>query len=228
MTPAFQYPFAFEIRKEFLFDNFIDTGANAVLLHFLRHFGQGNERFCYLRGVPASGKTHLLQALCQSGDNAVYLPLRQLSAHGPATLEGLESVDLLLVDDLQVVAGDESWEQALFRLFNAVHAGRGRLSLAAAEGPLQLPLQLADLRSRLQLCVQFEVHEPDDAGKLAVLRQQAAQRGLELREEVGAYILQRSGRDLHALIAVLEQLDTMSLSEQRRLTIPFVKAALHW
>lgn len=228
MKPAFQYPFAFEIRKELLFSNFIDHGANAVLLHFLQQFAGGPERLCYLHGGPASGKTHLLQALCQHSENAVYLPLAQLQAYGPATLDGLETLDLLLLDDLQMVAGNAAWEQALFRLFNAVHAGNGRLCFAADCGPLQLPLQLADLRSRLQLCVQFELKELDDAGKLALLRQQAAQRGMELKEEVAQYILQRSGRNLQELVAVVATLDTLSLSEQRRLTIPFVKAALGW
>jgi DnaA family protein len=226
--PAFQYPFAFEIRKELLFGNFLDHGANAAALHFLRHFAEGPERLCYLSGRSGSGKTHLLQALCQQADNALYLPLQQLLAHGPGLLDGLESVDLLLLDDLQVLAGKAEWEQALFRLFNALHAGSGKLCIAAAAGPLQLPLLLPDLRSRLQLCIRFELQEPDDAGKLEVLCQQAAQRGMELKEEVAQFILLRSGRNLHELGAVLERLDTLSLSEQRRLTIPFVKAALHW
>lgn len=225
---AFQYPFAFGIRKELLFSNFIDHGSNAAALHFLRHFVVARERLCFLSGRPGSGKTHLLQALCQQAGNALYLPLQQLREHGPAMLDGLESVELLLLDDLQEVAGNMDWEQALFRLFNAVHAGSGRLCVAADAGPLQLPLQLPDLRSRLQLCVRFELQEPDDAGKVEVLRQQAGQRGMELKEEVAQFILLRSGRNLHELGAVLAQLDTLSLSEQRRLTIPFVKAALHW
>ena len=225
---VFQYPFEFTLRKEVLFANFVSMEVNAVLLHFLRSFTTSSERLCFLHGTAGSGKTHLLQALCQHSEHAVYLPLQQLLPDGPATLDGLESLDLLVLDDVQVLAGHTAWEHRLFELFNAVHAGSGRLCLAADLPAAQLPLQLADLRSRLQLCVPFEVKQLDDAGKAQVLRQSAAQRGLELREEVAHYILQHSTRGMTELMAVLDQLDRLSLAEQRRLTLPFVKACMEW
>lgn len=234
MTTSFQYPFDFAIREELLFSNFVATTANAPLLHFLQHgFGAG-ERLAYLWGVPGSGKTHLLQALCQMqalcqhSEHAVYLPLKQLLEYGPATLDGLESLEMLVLDDLHVVAGLGEWEDRLFQLFNAVHAGRGRLCIAAEQAPALLPLQLADLRSRLQLCVQFDVQELDDAGKARALQMNAELRGLELRDDVVHFMLLRSSRNMHDLIDILDRLDTLSLAEQRRLTIPFVKASLGW
>jgi len=102
------------------------------------------------------------------------------------------------------------------------------LLFAADASVAQLALGLPDLRSRLQLCVQFEIHELDDAGKAQALKENAQQRGLELKDDVAQYILQRSERNLHDLIAVLDCLDTLSLAEQRRITIPFVKAAMQW
>jgi DnaA family protein len=116
----------------------------------------------------------------------------------------------------------------LFELFNAVHGGSGHLCLAAANGAAQLPLQLADLRSRLQLCVAFDAHELDDAGKAEALRQNAAQRGMELKEDAAHYILLHAARGMHALMNVLDVLDRQSLAEQRRLTLPFIKASMNW
>lgn len=228
MTAGFQYPFDFAIREELLFSNFVATPANAPLLHFLQHSCGADERLAFLWGSFGSGKTHLLQALCQHSEHAVYLPLKQLVEYGPATLDGLESLDMLVLDDLQVVAGKPEWEDRLFQLFNAIHAGTGCLCIAAEQAPAQLPLKLADLRSRLQLCVQFEVQELDDAGKATVLQMNAELRGLELREEVVHFMLLRSSRNLHDLLAVLDRLDKLSLAEQRRLTIPFVKSSLGW
>lgn len=225
---AFQYPFAFALRKEVLFSNFFCVPDNLPLLHFLQGFTSASERLCLLHGVAGSGKTHLLQALCHHVEHAVYLPLRDLLDYGPATLDGLDSFPLLVIDDVQVLAGNPAWEERLFELFNAVHAGTGRLCIAADRPAAQLPLQLADLRSRLQLCVPFEVHELDDAGKAAVLRQNAAQRGLELREDAAHYILQHSARDMQALLDVLDVLDRLSLAEQRRLTLPFIKSCMNW
>jgi DnaA family protein len=225
---AFQYPFEFALRTEVLFSNFLCMPQNAPLLHFLQGFTTASERLCLLHGVASSGKTHLLQALCHHVEHAVYLPLKQLLSYGPATLEGLETFPLLVIDDVQVIAGDTAWEDRLFELFNAVHAGTGHLCLAADRPAAQLPLKLADLRSRLQLCVPFDVHELDDAGKAEVLRQNAAARGLELREDAAQYILQHSTRDMAQLLAVLDKLDRQSLAEQRRLTLPFIKACMEW
>lgn len=227
MARAYQYPFDFAYRQEFRFDDFL-AADNTQLLQFLRGFVTAPERLCFLHGTVGSGKTHLLQALCQQSASAVYLPLAQLLSYGPDTLDGLDMLDLLVVDDLQVVAGHSDWEQRLFALFNAVQAGGNHLCLAADQPPATLPLQLADLRSRLQLCLVFDVHELDDTGKLTLLRRAAARRGLELKDEVGRYILQRSARDLHSLLALLDHLDTHSLAEQRRLTQPFVKQCLGW
>lgn len=225
---AFQYPFAFTLRTEVLFDNFLCREANAPLLHFLRGFAASSERLCYVHGAAGTGKTHLLQALCHQEEQAVYLPLKQLREFGPATLDGLDAFPLLVIDDLHVVAGNSEWEQRLFALFNAVHGGSGRLCFAADAPAAQLPLQLADLRSRLQLCVAFEVKELDDAGKAEVLRRHAAQRGLELRDEAAHYILQHSARGMQALLDVLDVLDRQSLAEQRRLTLPFIRNCMNW
>jgi DnaA family protein len=225
---AFQYPFEFALRNEVLFSNFVWTAANAPLEHFLLHFTASSERLCLLHGAPGSGKTHLLQALCQHSEIGVYLPLRQLLPFGASVLEGLDTFPLLVIDDVHVLAGNREWELRLFELFNAVYAGTGRMCLAADRPAAQLPLQLADLRSRLQLCVPFEVQDLDDASKMDVLRQNAARRGLELKEDVAQYILLHSARGMHELMLVLDKLDRQSLAEQRRLTLPFVKACMQW
>jgi DnaA family protein len=228
MTSSFQYPFDFAIQTELLFSNYFPAPANRALLHYLRNFAQGSERLCYLWGNTGSGKTHLLQALCQDSDKAVYIPLRQMLAYGSHTLDGLETLDTIVLDDLQVVAGNKEWEEKLLELFNAVQAAQGHLCFAATNQPTQLPLRLADLRSRLQLCVSFEVSENDDATKAAIIRSRAQQRGIELKEDVMQYIMLRNSRNLHDLMAILDKLDTLSLAEQRRVTIPFVREIMGW
>jgi DnaA family protein len=228
MGSSFQLPFAFSFREELNFPSFRATPANAVLLQYLQGFGQGQDQFCFLWGLAGSGKSHLLQALCHDSPDAVYLPLAQLLAHGPHCLEGLDTFRFLVFDDVQVLAGQLEWQERLFQLFNALHAQGGHICLAADRNPAALPLALADLRSRLQLSVVFEVQPLDEAGRLEVLLQRAHQRGIELKDDVAAYIMARSPRGMLDLLSVLDRLDMLSLAEKRRVTIPFIRSIFAW
>ena len=76
-----------------VFESFLASG-NESLVAMLRELAQGGEGAgCYLWGAPATGKTHLLQAVCdEAGDESVYLPLGMFADASPEMLEGLVSV----------------------------------------------------------------------------------------------------------------------------------------
>ena len=182
---------------------------------------------CWLWGAAASGKTHLLQAVCdQAGDRSVYMPLSAFADVGPAILEGLASRDLVCIDDIESVAADADWERALFGLCNQVVDAGGQLIVAAAMAPRKCPIQLPDLKSRLSKLPVFHVHELDDEQRVAALQLRATHRGLELPGKTARYLLQRSRRDMASLYELLDQLDLESLRAKRRLTVPFVRDVL--
>ncbi len=211
------------LRDSATFANFL-VGGNAAPLHALQ---QGEEPFIYLWGGQGSGRSHLLQAACHAeaarGGSPAYLPFTELLRTGTGLLEGLEQMSLVCLDDLQAVAGDRTWEEALFHLYNRVRDTGGRLLAAADASPAALGILLPDFGSRLAWGPVFQLQSLDDAGKLAALQLRARARGMELSEEVGAYLLRRCPRDMHALFELLERLDQASLAAQRRLTIPFVR-----
>lgn len=221
-----QIPLNLRLRAEATFDNFVATG-NESLLHTL---GEPDERYIYLWGEDACGKTHLLQALCQRAwqqpMTAAYIPLQDDEISDPDILLGLESLDLICIDDLHIIAGRADWETALFHLFNRVRERDSRLVISARQAPNGTGLQLADLVSRLNWGVVFQVMALQDRDKMAVLQLRAGQLGLELSREVAEYMLKRSPRDMASLFGLLNTLDTASLAEQRRLTIPFVRQYL--
>ena len=90
-----------------------------------------------------------------------------------------------------------------------------------------MPVQLEDLRSRLQWGVTYQVQLLNDEEKQEALQRRARARGMELNDEVAYYILQRLPRDMNELFNQLQRLDHASLAEQRKLTIPFVKKILN-
>ena len=229
MTPAAnQLPFSFAFASEARFSSFCCEAANAPLLHHLQQTTVAAGQFTWLWGGAGCGKTHLLQAYCHANPDAIYLPLQKLLAYEPASLGSLLHSSLLVLDDVELLAGKREWEEQLFMLCQHLLVSGGRLVCAAQSPPAQLPFVLADLQSRLQLALVYEVHELSDAGKATVLTERAKQRGIELKEEVVNFILARNQRNLHDLMAVLDQLDRQALAEQRKLTIPFIKACLGW
>ena len=92
--------------------------------------------------------------------------------------------------------------------------------------PRQIDWQLDDWRSRAAACVVYQVKELDEAGRAEALKLRAEQRGLKLPDETLDYLMKRMPRDLRSLLEILDELDEASLAAQRRLTIPFIRAAL--
>jgi DnaA family protein len=155
-----------------------------------------------------------------------YLPLGEAACLKPEVLEGIENFDLVCLDDVEAVAGNRAWEEAVQHGFNRLrHAGR-HLIVTSSRSPQQLPIVLPDLKSRLNWGVALHLQSLDDADKLAALTSRARRAGLELPAAVGRFLLARCPRDLPSLWALLDRLDRDSLAAQRPLTIPFVKTLL--
>ena len=137
-------------------------------------------------------------------------------------------MNLVCLDDIQVVLGQPDWEAALFDFYNRAREARCSLLLAGNAAPRRLPVDLPHLRSRLSWGVVFQLGQADDEEKAKILAFRAGRRGLALSPEVATYIVHRAPRRMDELLGVLDHLDRLSLAEQRPLSIPFVKTALHW
>ncbi len=228
------------LRDDATLENFY-SHHNDLAVQAVERIAQGSdgaagdavaEPFVYLWGEPGAGCSHLLQAACHRAGlhqrSAFYLPLDQFMNQGPRLLDGLETLDLVCIDQLQKVAGLAEWDEALFHLFNRIRDAGHQLLVAADAAPRQLAVALPDLASRLSWGVVLRIHALDDDGKMAALRARAHDRGIELDEGVVQYIFYRSPRQTHELFALLDRLDRASLSAQRKVTIPFVKQLLGW
>jgi DnaA family protein len=224
------------IREDATFDNFyLPRGSkNTEMLATLKAQLNSNEgSFVYLWGAGGSGLTHLLQGACHwvqtLAHNVVYLPMRDMAGYAPQELfEGLESQHLICLDGLHEIAGNRQWEESLFDLYNRVRENTRHLVVAALCGPHELNIQLPDLRSRLSAGHCYQVETLSDQDKPSALQQKAKSRGMEMSDDVALYILNRAPRDMNELFSILEYLDDMSLSAQRKLTIPFVKQVMGW
>lgn len=191
---------------------------------------EGRSERLFLHGPAATGKTHLLQAACRavgdSGLRSVYLPLAQIVDQAADLFAGLDDMDCVCVDDVAAIAGDRDTEIALLSLSDGLRSRGARLLCAAEKPPRELGLALPDLASRLGWGGAMACAPLDEADKHQMLVTRAAQRGMDLPDATARWLLRHGEHDVPALMAMLDMLDSASLSAHRRLTIPFVKQAL--
>jgi DnaA family protein len=224
-----QMPLPLEPLRPDRFEDFV-AGPNEAALEAVRHLLDEPGGILFLSGPPGAGKSHLLNALCrlarERGMAAFYIALRSMPPEAAAGLRGLEALDLVCVDDLDHVAGDPDWEQALFRCCNDIRAARGRLLVSSGKPLGALPLRLPDLVSRLAWGVRQSLQVPGDAGKLEILRQRAAALRIEVPSDVQTYLLRRGKRDLGSLLSALDRLKEAAFIEKRRITVPLAREVL--
>lgn len=225
-----QIPLPFSRYDALDFDLYL-TGDNREVQATLQQTATGDQtRPLYLWGEQGSGKSHLLQATCKAaakaGRTVAYVPLKLFAKQPVTILDGLEAQQLVCVDDLDVVAGQRDWEEALFHLFNRLYDRGGITLFAARLSPRRLDMVLEDLRSRLSWGLVYPLRALGDEEKIMLLKQRAESRGFYLADEVLQFLMTRASRDLTSLLALLDRIDHASLAEQRRITVPFVKSLL--
>lgn len=223
-----QIPLGLALKDSATFANFV-SGENEVAVHSLTQCAEGkDEPLLYLWGD--TGKTHLLQAVCHqassSGRAISYIPLQQADEFSVDVLQGLESMQLVCIDDLDAISGDAPWEMAVFSLFNRLRDSGTHLVVTARAQPADIGIQLPDLVSRLGWGLVYHLQPLTDEMKLHALQLRADNRGFELPDETGKYLMRRLPRDMHALFEFLDRLDQASMIAQRRITIPFAKEVL--
>lgn len=225
MSAGAQLPLAVNLRDGADFEGF-QVQDNAAAVAAARALEPG---VCYLWGERGSGRSHLLQAACgeagRAGWRCAYLPLAS-EGLTPDHLRGLDTMDLVALDDIDAIAGRDDWEQGLFHLYNRLHDNHRRLLVSASSSPAELPLELADLRSRCGWGLVFRLRRLDEAGLRRALVLRAGRRGLALPDEVLDYLMRRLPRDPETLFELLDRLDRASLAAKRRLTIPFIREQL--
>jgi DnaA family protein len=216
-----------QLQDHAVFESFWPA-TNKAVVAFLQDLAAGNQHNgCWIWGKGATGKSHLLQAVCaRLDDRSIYVPLAGFAKAGPRILDGLASRHCVCLDDIDAVAGDPAWEMALFTLFNQVTDNAGLLLVTSTAAPRETALKLADLRSRMSLLPVFQLQQLSEEDRLQALQLRARHRGLDLPTDTASYLMSRTRRDMSSLYELLDRLDAEALRTQRRLTIPFVRSVI--
>jgi DnaA family protein len=224
-----QIPLQLTPNRDGRLDEFV-IGPNGAVVEALKHALNEPGSHIFLHGPQASGKTFLLNALCQEirerQGRAFYLALKRIPNDAIDSLQGLENMDLVCVDDLHIVAGDAIWEEALFHCFNRIKKANGKLVISSLERLSAINIKLPDLASRLSWGLRMPLLPLADNDKIHVLDRHSMALGVSLPEEVQQYLLKHHDRSLTALIRTVEDLHRAALTNKRRITVPLLREVL--
>jgi len=225
-----QLPLQFEFQSSQTFDSFFPEGNREIITQLMAVAEHCSEQQLYIWGAAGSGKTHLLQACCQqariNGLESFYLAFDAEALPSPAIIEGLDEMALVCLDDVETIAGNADWEHALFDFYNRHRQNNHKLVLAADCPPKFLPIDLLDLKTRMAWGLTLKIQSLREDQLIDALRHKARFLGFDLPEQVGRFLLNHYVHDWPALWQLLARIDRATLSEQRKLSVPFLKKIL--
>lgn len=222
-----QIPLPLSFDKRFSLQNYISANAAYIEQQLRALFDETGEPLVGLCGGVDSGKTHLLNA-CAHYARHCSIPFHlydagQLSEVKPGNFYDFPPGSVVGIDNIDLLAGNRTWEEQFYQLVNRVKSGELRLVFSLSRQPRDIGFRLPDLKSRLMWGLLIALDSPDDHQIEQILKQRARLLGLELGKDVLKYLLSHYSRKLSYQMQLLYRLDHASMSRQRKITIPLVR-----
>jgi chromosomal replication initiator protein len=193
----------------------------------------------FLYGGVGLGKTHLLHAIgnaChQRGLNVLYVSseeftndmINAIRTHtNQAFREKYRSADVLLVDDIQFIAGKESTQEEFFHTFNTLHGQDKQIIVTSDRPPKSLVTLDERLRSRFEWGLTADIQPPDLETRLAILRSKAERTGRQVPDEILETIARRVQSNIRELEGALNRIIAFADLSGSHLTSNLVELAL--
>jgi len=230
------------LNPRYTFDAFIVGGSNrlahAASLAVAEAPGESyNPLFLY--GGVGLGKTHLLHAIghqgVQTGLAVLYVSSEQftneiINAIRYRTTEEFRakyrSVDILLVDDIQFIAGKESTEEEFFHTFNSLYEMSKQIVICSDRPPKAIVSLEERLRSRFEWGLIADIQPPDLETRMAILRVKADLLHYRVPDDIIAYIAGRVQTNIRELEGCLNRLMAYQQLHRTDLTIDVARAAM--
>ena len=230
------------INGRYRFDNYV-VGADNRLAHAACLAVAESPARAYnplfLYGGVGLGKTHLLHAIgnaCKpSGLNVLYVSseeftndlIHAIRTHAtPAFREKYRHVDVLLIDDIQFIAGKESTQEEFFHTFNTLHGQNKQLVISSDRSPKSLSTLEERLRSRFEWGLIADVQPPDIETRLAILRAKAERGGRNISSEILEMIARKVQSNIRELEGALNRVLAFSDLSGIPLTLNLAQQAL--
>jgi chromosomal replication initiator protein len=230
------------LNARYSFENFV-VGPSNRLAHAAAMAVAENPARAYnplfLYGGVGLGKTHLLHAIGRAchlhGLSVLYVSseeftndmINAIRTHTTDAFRGrYRQIDVLLIDDIQFIAGKESTQEEFFHTFNTLHGQERQLVISSDRSPKALVTLEERLRSRFEWGLTADIQPPDFETRMAILRSKAERAGRDIEPELLEVIARRLQSNIRELEGALTRVLAFSDLSGITLTPDVVESAL--
>ena len=211
------------LNPRYTFDNFVVGASNDLAYATAQAVSttpgtKYNPVFIY--GGAGLGKTHLIQAVGNeikrrdASSSVLYVTsetfVSEFLDHVQFKKKGFadkyRTVDVLIVDDVQFIAGKQATQEAFFHTFNHLHQLNKQIILSSDKPPKNIPTLTERLRSRFEWGMTIDIQLPDFETRMAIVKAKAALSGVELEKETVEYLAKNINTNIRELEGALNQL----------------------
>ncbi|MCY3000665.1 MAG: chromosomal replication initiator protein DnaA [Planctomycetota bacterium] len=212
------------LNPHYRFDNFVVGPCNrfayAAAVGVSESPGKSYNPF-FLHGSVGLGKTHLLQSLCYSllerdpQTRILYLSCETFINHFISALENgdlqkfrnkYRNVDVLVVDDIHLLANKERTQEEFFHTFNTLYNASKQIVLSSDSPPKEIPTLQDRLVSRFKWGLVTEIEKPCYETRMAILKRKSRERGKELPDSVAQLVAEHIDSNIRELEGAVNRL----------------------
>ncbi len=238
-------PLGCVLNPRYVFDTFVPGPSNSLAFTAARRVAEcPAERFnpVLIYGESGLGKTHLLHAICNElrqsrpGFRICFISCERFLNDYITSLRSRseeafrrryrEEPDILLVDDIQILAGKEGMQNEFFWTFNALFEGHKQIVLTSDRPPSEIPDIPERLRSRFSWGLQADVGLPDFETRVAILKRKAELENITLPDEVLQLLAATFRRSVREMESALIRLAMVSSVDDRPITRELAESRL--
>ncbi len=231
-------------NQRYKFDSFVVGNSNQLAYAASKSIAEnpsGSFNPLFIYGGAGLGKTHLIQAIGQQmRDLRPRLKIAYMSADTFVTelitsirydrmqsfRDRYRSIDALLLDDIQFIAGKERTQEEFFHTFNHLYEAQKQIVFTSDRPPKEIPTLEERLRSRFEWGLTADIQPPDFETMVAILRKKAEDKKVELPHDVALFIAERVRSNVRELEGHLNKVVAFASMVGKSITVELVKEAL--
>ncbi len=243
------FAFGTELNSRYVFDQFIEVKYNKLAVSMAKIAAGVDNQISlfddkiplFIHGNVGMGKTHLAQAIAwkikefNKSKKVVYLSAEKFMYHFVQSIRGndvmsfkekMRSIDVLIVDDVQFIAGKESTQQEFMNCFNALVEDNKQVVLVCDRCPSDLENIDEKLKSRISGGMIVNFKNPDYQDRLAILKAKSKIMGQEVCEKILSFIAEKITTSVRDLEGALKKIIAQKVFLEEEITLESTKNVL--